>query len=252
VADLAPQWDALAVAIRQDPAHPKAAGEAHIAKLAERAAKLNARGFDRIRYRGPGTDLTIGLNAGSTWVGGSAENEDGVVFVPNMPTEEVFISPDWRRAEGTVATSADFFLASMGTLVEGLKLEIADGEIRRATAARGEAEVHQQFDLIPRSRHLGEVAIVDSDSAVARTGLVYKDMLYDENVGSHIAWGSGFAETIERGREQSTDQLIDSGVNQANTHVDIVIGSPEVQIDGIHADGSVVPVTRGDEFVLTD
>jgi aminopeptidase len=252
VADVAALWDAVAVAMRLDQADPIAAWEAQIAKLAERAAKLNARGFDRIRYRGPGTDLTIGLNAGSTWVGGSAENEDGVVFVPNMPTEEVFISPDWRRAEGTVATSADFFLASMGTLVEGLKLEIADGEIRRATAARGEAEVHQQFDLIPRSRHLGEVAIVDSDSAVARTGLVYKDMLYDENVGSHIAWGSGFAETIERGREQSTDQLIDSGVNQANTHVDIVIGSPEVQIDGIHADGSVVPVTRGDEFVLTD
>jgi len=252
VADVAALWDAVAVAMRLDQADPIAAWEAQIAKLAERAAKLNARGFDRIRYRGPGTDLTIGLNAGSMWVGGSAENEDGIEFVPNMPTEEVFISPDWRRAEGTVATSANFFLASMGTLVEDLRLEIADGEIRSAKAARGEAEVHQQFDLIPRSRHLGEVAIVDSDSAVARTGLIYKDMLYDENVGSHIAWGSGFPETIDRGREQSPDQLIDSGVNQANTHVDIVIGSPEVQIDGIHADGSVVPVTRGDEFVLAD
>ena len=252
VADVAALWDAVAIAMRLDQADPVAAWQAQIAKLAERAAKLNARGFDRIRYRGPGTDLTIGLNAGSTWVGGAAENEDGIEFVPNMPTEEVFISPDWRRAEGTVTTSADFFLASMGTLVENLRLEITDGEIRSAKADRGEAEVHQQFDLIPRSRHLGEVAIVDSDSAVARTGLVYKDMLYDENVGSHIAWGSGFAETIERGREQSPDQLIDSGVNQANTHVDIVIGSPEVQIDGIHADSSVVPVTRGDEFVLTD
>jgi aminopeptidase len=252
VADVAALWDAVAVAMRLDQADPVAAWEAQIAKLAERAAKLNARGFDRIRYRGPGTDLTIGLNEGSMWVGGAAENEDGIQFVPNMPTEEVFISPDWRRAEGTVATSANFFLASMGTLVEDLRLEISDGEIRSAKASRGEAEVHQQFDLIPRSRHLGEVAIVDSDSAVARTGLVYKDMLYDENVGSHIAWGSGFAETVDRGREQSPDQLIESGVNQANTHVDIVIGSPEVQIDGIHADGSVVPVTRGDEFVLSD
>jgi aminopeptidase len=238
--------------MRLDEADPMAVWRAHIAKLKRREQILNSHAFDRVRYQGPGTDVTIGLLPGSVWRGGSGENEEGVEFVPKMPTEEVFISPDWRRAEGTVATSADFFLASMGTLVEGLKLEIADGEIRRATAARGEAEVHQQFDLIPRSRHLGEVAIVDSDSAVARTGLVYKDMLYDENVGSHIAWGSGFAETIERGREQSTDQLIDSGVNQANTHVDIVIGSPEVQIDGIHADGSVVPVTRGDEFVLTD
>lgn len=252
VADLAQLWDAVATAMRLDETDPVAAWQAHIAKLRARAALLNERGFDRVRYRGPGTDLTIGLNAGSTWLGGSATNEDGVEFVPNMPTEEVFVSPDWRRAEGTVRTSAAFFLASMGTLVEGLEIELADGEIRAARAERGEDEVRQQFDLIPRSRHLGEVAIVDADSAVARTGLVYKDMLYDENVGSHIAWGMGFADTIERGLEQSPEQLVDAGVNQANTHVDIVIGSPEVQIDGIHADGSVVPVTRGDEFVLRD
>ena len=167
-------------------------------------------------------------------------------------SRRTIISPDWRRAEGTVRTSAAFFLASMGTLVEGLEIDLSDGEITGARADRGEDEVRQQFELIPRSRHLGEVAIVDSDSAVRRTGLVYKDMLYDENVGSHIAWGMGFADTVQRGQEQSPEQLLDSGVNQANTHVDIVIGSPEVQIDGIHADGAVVPLTRGDEFVLRD
>jgi aminopeptidase len=252
VADVAQLWEAVATAMRLDEADPVAAWQAHVAKLQARAALLNGRGFDSVRYRGPGTDLTIGLNAGSRWVGGSVENQDGIEFVPNMPTEEVFISPDWRRAEGFVRTSAAFFLASMGTLVEGLEIELSDGEITGARADRGEDAVRQQFDLIPRSRHLGEVAIVDSDSAVARTGLVFKDMLYDENVGSHIAWGMGFAETLDRGREQSPDELIDSGVNQANTHVDIVIGSPEVQIDGIHADGSVVPLTRGDEFVLAD
>ena len=252
VADVALLWDAVATAMRLDEVDPVAAWTAHIAKLAARAALLNGHAFDKIRYRGPGTDLTIGLNEGSTWLGGSSTNEDGIEFVPNMPTEEVFVSPDWRRAEGTVRTSAAFFLASMGTLVEGLEIDLADGEIRGARAARGEDEVRQQFELIPRSRHLGEVAIVDADSAVAGTGLVFKDMLYDENVGSHIAWGMGFADSVPRGNEQSPEQLIDSGVNQANTHVDIVIGSPEVQIDGIHADGSVVPVTRGDEFVLTD
>lgn len=252
VADVARLWDAVATAMRLDEADPVAAWRAHVAKLAARAALLNAHRFDKIRYRGPGTDVTIGLNENSKWLGGSTTNQDGVEFVPNMPTEEVFISPDWRRAEGTVRTSAAFFLASMGTLVEGLEIDLSDGEIRGARADRGEDEVRQQFEQIPRSRHLGEVAIVDSDSAVARTGLVYKDMLYDENVGSHIAWGMGFADTIERGVDQSPEQLIDSGVNQANTHVDIVIGSPEVQIDGIHADGSVVPVTRGDQFVLTD
>jgi aminopeptidase len=112
--------------------------------------------------------------------------------------------------------------------------------------------VQQQFELIPRSRHLGEVAIVDSDSCVAKTGLVFKDMLYDENVGSHVAWGMGYPSAFRGAMELDQEQRIASGLNQANTHVDIVIGSPEVQIDGVHADGSVVAVTRGDEFVLKD
>lgn len=109
-----------------------------------------------------------------------------------------------------------------------------------------------QFDLIPRSRHFGEVAIVDADSAVASTGLVYKDMLFDENVGSHIAWGMGYTAAMDDTVGLTAEQRIDEGLNQASTHVDIVIGSPEVQIDGIHADGSSVAVTRGNEFVLSD
>lgn len=252
VADLAQLWEAVASAMRLDEADPVAAWQAHVAKLKARAAVLNGRGFDKIRYRGPGTDLTLGLSTSSRWVGGSVDNEDGVEFVPNMPTEEVFVSPDWRRAEGYVRTSAPFFLASMGALVEDLALEISDGTITGATASRGEEEVRAQFELIPRSRHLGEVAIVDADSAVAATGLVYKDMLYDENVGSHVAWGMGYTSAMDGTLDLSPEQRVGEGLNQSDTHVDIVIGSPEVQIDGIHADGSVVPVTRGNEFVLKD
>ncbi len=252
VADVARLWDAVAVAMRLDEADPQQAWRDHLAKLAGRAAILNGHAFDRIRYQGPGTDVTIGLTSETQWLGGATVNADGVEFVANMPTEEVFMSPDWRRAEGKVRTSAAFFLTSMGTLVEGLEIELHDGTITGARASRGEAEVQQQFDLIPRSRHLGEVAIVDHDSAVRRTGLVYRDMLFDENVGSHIAWGMGFPSSHRGALEQTPEQRVASGLNQAATHVDIVIGSPEVQIDGIHADGSVVPVTRGDEFVLTD
>ncbi|SED41601.1 Leucyl aminopeptidase (aminopeptidase T) [Nocardioides exalbidus] len=252
VADLATLWDAVATSMRLDQADPVAAWQAHVAKLGARAAVLNGHRFDRIRYRGPGTDLTLGLTPQSRWVGGSVENAAGVEFVPNMPTEEVFVSPDWRRVEGHVQTSAPFFLASMGALVEDLALEISDGTITGATAARGEEAVRAQFELIPRSRHFGEVAIVDKDSAVATTGLVYKNMLFDENVGSHIAWGNGYTIGMDGSLDRTPEQRIDDGLNQSNTHVDIVIGSPEVQIDGIHADGSVVPVTRGDEFVLQD
>lgn len=252
VSDVAALWDAVATSMRLEEADPVAAWRAHIDRLKARAAILNAHGFDKIRYRGPGTDLTLGLTSRSRWVGGSAENEAGVEFVPNMPTEEVFVSPDWRRAEGSVRTSAPFFLSSMGALVEGLELEVRDGTVTGASAERGEEAVQAQFDLIPRSRHFGEVAIVDADSAVASTGLVYKDMLFDENVGSHIAWGMGYTAAMDDTVGLTAEQRIDEGLNQASTHVDIVIGSPEVQIDGIHADGSSVAVTRGNEFVLSD
>jgi len=252
VADVTQLWDAVAVSMRLDQADPVAAWRAHVDKLRARAEILNGHGFDRVRYRGPGTDLTLGLSPRSRWIGGSVTNDDGIEFVPNMPTEEVFVSPDWRRAEGFARTSAPFFLSTMGTLVEDLAIEIKDGTITGATASRGEEAVQAQFELIPRSRHLGEVAIVDSDSAVARTGLVYKDMLYDENVGSHVAWGMGYTSGMDGSLELSPEQRVAEGLNQSDTHVDIVIGSPEVQIDGIHADGSVVAVTRGDEFVLTD
>ncbi|MFM6851736.1 MAG: aminopeptidase [Terrabacter sp.] len=252
VSDVTALWDAVATSMRLDEADPVAAWQAHVARLKARAEILNAHGFDKVRYRGPGTDLTLGLTSRSRWVGGSVENEAGVEFVPNMPTEEVFVSPDWRRAEGVVRTSAPFFLASMGALVEGLALEVRDGTVTGATAERGEEAVQAQFDLIPRSRHFGEVAIVDADSAVAATGLVYKDMLFDENVGSHIAWGMGYTTAMDDTVGLTPEQRIDEGLNQANTHVDIVIGSPEVQIDGIHADGSTVAVTRGNQFVLTD
>lgn len=252
VADVAQLWDAVATAMRLDQADPVAAWQAHVAKLKARAEILNGHRFDKIRYRGPGTDLSLGLSPLSRWIGGSVENDAGVEFVPNMPTEEVFVSPDWRRAEGHVRTSAPFFLATMGALVEDLALEIRDGTITGATAARGQEEVQAQFELIPRSRHFGEVAIVDADSAVATTGLVYKDMLFDENVGSHVAWGLGYTLGMDGSLDLTPEQRIAEGLNQSDTHVDIVIGSPEVQIDGIHADGSVVAVTRGDEFVLTD
>jgi aminopeptidase len=252
VSDVLQLWDAVATAMRLDEADPVAAWRDQVAKLKRRAEILNGRGFDKIRYQGPGTDLTLGLAAESLWVGGSLETEDGVEFVPNMPTEEVFFAPDWRRAEGVVRTTAPFFLTSMGAMVEGLELDVHDGSISGVRADRGEVEVQKQFELIPRSRHFGEVAIVDQDSAVAKTGLVFKDMLYDENVGSHIAWGMGYPTSFRGALEQSPEERISSGLNQAATHVDVVIGSPEVQIDGIHADGSVVPVTRGNAFVLTD
>ena len=134
VADVAQLWDAVAIAMRLDQADPQQAWRDHIAKLQRRAAVLNGHAFDRVRYQGPGTDITIGLAPGTRWLGPTTVNADGIEFVPNMPTEEVFMSPDWRRAEGKVRTAAPFFLSSMGTMVEGLELELRDGTITGARA----------------------------------------------------------------------------------------------------------------------
>jgi aminopeptidase len=245
-------WKAVAVATRLEDDDPVQSWRDHLAKLATHRDMLNARKFDRIRYRGPGTDLTVGLPQTARWLGGSTTNADGTEFVPNLPTEEVFISPDWRRADGFARTTAPFFLPGVQVLVEGLELELRDGEVKGARAERGEEVVQKQMDSVPNARYLGEIAIVDGDSAVRRTNLTYGDMLYDENVGSHLAWGSGFPVGFERGLELTPEELREAGMNSSPTHVDVVVGSPDVEIDGIQADGTAVPVTRGDVFVLAE
>ncbi len=250
--DVARLWQAVAIATRLDDDDPVQSWRDHVAKLHLRRDMLNARGFDRVRYRGPGTDLTVGLPPTASWMGGSVTNSDGIEFVPNLPTEEVFISPDWRRADGVARTTAPFYLPGLNVLVEGLELELADGRVTGATATRGEDVVRAQMDSVPGARYLGEIAIVDGDSAVRRTELTYGDMLYDENVGSHLAWGSGFPTSFAGGLEASPEQLREAGMNSSPTHVDVVVGSTEVEIDGIHADGTVTPVTRGDAFVLAE
>ena len=245
-------WQAVAIATRLDQADPIQSWRDHLGKLALRRDMLNARGFDRIRYRGPGTDLTVGLPPTASWMGGATTNADGTEFVPNLPTEEVFISPDWRRADGFARTTAPFFLPGVNVLVEGLELELADGTVKGARASRGEQVVHAQMDSVPGARHLGEIAIVDGDSAVRRTDLTYGNMLYDENIGSHVAWGNGFPTSFAGGLEATPEQLREAGMNSSPTHVDVVVGSPDVEIDGIQADGTAVPVTRGDVFVLAE
>lgn len=243
-------WQAVAMATRLDEDDPVVSWREHLAKLGRRRDLLNERGFDRMRFRGPGTDLVVGLAPRSQWVTAEHTNDAGTDFVANLPTEEVYTSPDWRRADGMLSTTAPFFLAQMNVLVDGLVLELGDGSVRSAKAEAGESAVHHQLDSVPRARHLGEVAIVDGDSRVRRTQLTYRDMLYDENAASHVAWGAGFPTTIEGGTELDVQQRIEAGVNQSATHVDIVVGSPDVEIDGIHPDGQVTAVLRGDEFVL--
>ncbi|MDP9482783.1 MAG: aminopeptidase [Chloroflexota bacterium] len=239
-------WAAVAVATRLDTPDPVAAWREHLATLSERATALDTLAIDTIRFQGPGTDLTVGLLPGSRWLGGSTRTPAGIEFVPNIPTEEVFTTPDWRRTEGHVRITEPLVLAS--TRVEGLRLRFSAGRIVEAEADRGVELVRAELDRDPRAPFLGEVALVDRSSRVRQAGVVFHDALYDENVGCHIAYGTAYTEAVPGTEDLSREERIAQGVNAALVHTDVTIGGPEVSVDGILADGTVVPIIRDDQF----
>ena len=243
-------WQAIEHVCRLDEPDPVAAWQAHIADLEARSALLNERHLDAVRFRGPGTDLTIGLLPQSRWHGGADETVGGLRFVPNLPTDEVYTLPDRRRAEGVVRTTRPVGLVN-GAIVQDLELIFRDGEIVQATAAHGEADVRAELDSYEGARHLGEVALVDSGSRVGELGTLFANGLLDENAACHIAYGLALLECYEGLPDGLSDEeLLELGVNRAHVHTDLMIGSDDVDVDGLGADGAVVPILRGGEWVL--
>jgi aminopeptidase len=243
--DVGRLWDAVAHALRLREADPAASWETRLDELDARARTLTERGLRAVRYRGPGTELEIGLIEGARWIAGREATKGGREFVANLPTEEVFTTPHRLRAEGTVRSSMP--LSLRGKVIEGLQLRFAGGEIVEARAERGEDVLQAEIGTDDGARRLGEVALVDESSRVGETGVVFRNTLFDENAASHIAFGSGIGWAVEHLDGDSPEEL---GVNDSATHVDFMVGSPELEIDGVEAGGASVPLLREGRWQL--
>ncbi len=243
---MAKMWDAIFTASRMDQPDPVAAWKQHSAHLKERAARLNARRYRALRYTGPGTDLEIGLADGHLWMGGGTTALNGVACLPNIPTEEVFTTPHKGRADGTVRSTKP--LSYQGTLIEGIAVRFEGGRVVDARACTGDAVLERMLGTDEGAARLGEVALVPHSSPIAASGLLFQNTLFDENAASHIAMGQAYSTCLEGGENATPGELAARGANESLIHVDWMIGSGALDIDGLTASGEREPVMRAGEW----
>jgi aminopeptidase len=234
-------WEMVSFAMRLDEPDPVAAWREQGLRLRERADAMNSLRPDALRYRGPGTDLTVGLLPTSRWDGGGSETASGIPFIANMPTEEIFTAPDCRRADGTVRSTMPLVL--QGQIVRGLELTVENGRIVHVEAETGADLVRSQLATVENGDRFGELALVTGESRVGQARTLFYDTLFDENATCHIAYGSGYPSSV--------DGEPGDGLNVANIHVDFMIGGPELEVDALLADGTTVPLIREEVWQLS-
>ncbi len=240
-------WQAIYQAVRLEEADPLAAWQAHLEVLRRRKESLNAKRYQALHFRGPGTDLRVGLADGHLWEGGAGRANNGMICVPNLPTEEVFTMPHRARVEGVV--SASKALSLRGQLLEGVVARFEGGQVVEARAERGEETLRKLLGTDEGASRLGEVALVPHSSPISQSGLLFYNTLFDENAASHLAFGSALNDCIEGGLSESPEALEARGFNDSMVHVDWMIGSGEVDVDGVLPGGTTETLMCAGEWV---
>ncbi len=239
--------DAIFAASRVDGDDPIGAWKAHNAELEKRSTWLNGHAFHALHFTGPGTDLTVGLADGHEWMGGASTARNGITCNPNIPTEEVFTTPHARRVSGHVSSTKP--LSYQGTLIDEISVRFEEGRIVEARAAKGDDVLQKVLDTDEGSRRLGEVALVPNSSPISKSGILFYNTLFDENASCHIALGQCYAKCFVDGTKLTPAEIARRGGNKSFIHIDWMIGSGEIDIDGVHEDGRRVPVMRKGEWV---
>ncbi|MFV2046405.1 aminopeptidase [Metabacillus litoralis] len=235
-------WEAIFRTTRIDQADPVEAWKQHNDSLHTKVDYLNNKRYKKLHYKAEGTDLTIELHPTHTWVGAGSENEKGNFFMANMPTEEVFTVPLRNGVNGVVQSTKP--LSYSGNLIDNFSLTFEDGRIVSVKAEKGEAVLKQLVETDEGSHYLGEIALVAHDSPISQSGILFYNTLFDENASNHLAIGNGYAFCVEGGKKMSREELEKVGVNSSLTHVDFMIGSADMAIDGIKEDGTSEPIFR--------
>lgn len=240
-------WDAIFVASRINVDDPVEEWKRHGERLKKRVDLLNAKRYSALHFKGPGTDLTVGLADDHLWAGGGTTAGNGVYCQPNIPTEECFTTPHKDRVDGTVRASKP--LSHQGTLIENIAVRFEGGKIVEATATAGEDVLNRLISTDDGARRLGEVALVPHSSPIAQSGILFWNTLFDENAASHIALGQAYSTCLIGGDKMDDNELAKRGANSSLIHVDWMIGSGEMDVDGISPDGASEPLMRKGEWV---
>ena len=243
---LASLWQAIFKCTRADLPDPVAAWAAHTKALHARTAMLNAKRYSALKYRGPGTDLGIGLVDGHVWCGGASQARNGILCNPNIPSEEVFTMPHRERVNGTVRATKP--LSYQGTFIEGIRVRFEKGRIVESHAEKGHDVFAKMIDTDDGAARLGEVALVPHSSPISASGIIFNETLFDENAASHIAVGQAYSQNLRDAAAKSKDEMAAAGANSSLIHVDWMIGSGELDVDGVLADGTVEPLMRQGEW----